>query len=127
MLFTSDEVGNPMDNHVATISSVDLASRIITLANPLPKKLTSTEDSIAAGYGEMYGVEVGLLTRRITLQPDNMADVNDMIGGHTIIFHTPNVAQNIRGVEFRRFGQQGNLGRYPLHFREYFQYTYYVE
>lgn len=73
------------------------------------------EDSEAEGYGDMYGVEVALLTRRFTLEPK---DNNNLIGGHTIIFHTPHVAQNIKGVEFRRFGQQGNIGRYPLHFRK---------
>ena len=95
---------------------MDSVSGIITLTSPLPKHLTSTEDSIAAGYGTLYGVEVAILTRRITFEPE---DNTDLIGGHTIIFHTPDVAQNIQGVELRRFGQQGSVGRYPLHFREY--------
>ena len=34
-----------------------------------------------------------------------------MIGGHSIILHSPEIIQNIRGIEFNRFGQQGNLGR----------------
>jgi hypothetical protein len=116
LLFTSDEVSAPTDNQLATIHSVDSVSGIITLTSPLPKHLTSTEDSIASGDGALYGVEVAILTRRITFEPE---DNTDLIGGHTIIFHTPDIAQNIQGVELRRFGQQGSVGRYPLHFREY--------
>ena len=33
-----------------------------------------------------------------------------------MIFNTPDVAQRLEGVEIRNFGQQGNLGRYPIHF-----------
>jgi len=39
-------------------------------------------------------------------------------GGHLIIFHTPNVAQRLEGVEIRNFGQQGTIGRYPIHFHK---------
>jgi len=42
----------------------------------------------------------------------------DLHGGHLIIFHTPNVAQRLEGVEIRNFGQQGTLGRYPIHFHK---------
>ena len=37
------------------------------------------------------------------------------IGGHTIISHTQ-TPQFIQGVEFNGLGQQGRLGRYPVHF-----------
>lgn len=109
---------NMPDMHIATMASTTNLfdhTHNITLTVPLPRRLTSVEDSEAEGYGDMYGVEVALLTRRFTLEPK---DNNNLIGGHTIIFHTPHVAQNIKGVEFRRFGQQGNIGRYPLHFRK---------
>jgi len=43
---------------------------------------------------------------------------SDHHGGHLIIFHTPNVAQRLEGVEIRQFGQQGTLGRYPIHFHK---------
>lgn len=41
---------------------------------------------------------------------------SNLHGGHLIIYHTPGVAQRLEGVEIRDFGQQGNLGRYPIHF-----------
>lgn len=63
--------------------------------------MTSVQD----GYGEHYAVEVALITRRITFVPDG--DNADLIGGHTIILHTPSVVQNIKGIEFLKFGQQG--------------------
>ena len=50
-------------------------------------------------------MEVALITRRITFVPDG--DNADLIGGHTIILHTPSVVQNIKGIEFLKFGQQG--------------------
>ena len=53
------------------------------------------------------------MDRYISFEP---YDQEGLIGGHTIILHSPEIIQNIRGVEFRKFGQQGNLGRYPLHF-----------
>ena len=40
---------------------------------------------------------------------------DDLIGGHMIIYWTPN-PQHLEGVEIRNFGQQGRLGRYPTHF-----------
>ena len=39
-------------------------------------------------------------------------DPNQRHGAHLIILHTPGVIQKLEGVEFRNFGQQGNLGRY---------------
>jgi hypothetical protein len=58
-----------------------------------------------------YAVEIALLSRNIVFEgakddPDNLS------GAHLIIFQTPNIVQKIEGVEFRNFGQQGNLGRY---------------
>ena len=111
LLLTPDGF-DPAEAQVATIESVNLFDGAITLTAPLSRKLTSADD----GYGEMYAVEVALLTRRVVLEPDDDAGA---MGGHSIVMHTPNVVQNIRGVEFRRFGQQGRLGRYPVHFREY--------
>ena len=111
LLLTPDDIANPAAAEVATIASVD--GDVLTLANPIGKKLTAVGD----GYGEMVAVEVALLTRRVIFEPEPNTDMTT--GGHTIIMHTPHVAQNIKGVEFRRFGQAGNVGRYPLHFRKF--------
>ncbi len=66
-------------------------------------KMTSHEDSEG-----VFGVEVALLSRNIAFASDS-----DQYGegGHLIIFHT-NRAQQLDGVSFQKFGQQGNLGRY---------------
>lgn len=59
--------------------------------------------------------EVALLSRNVmvTATPDPS---NELHGGHLIILHTPNVQQHLEGVQFKQMGQQGNLGRYPIHF-----------
>jgi hypothetical protein len=60
-----------------------------------------------------YAVEVGLLSRNV-LFTSSVAN-GSLIGGHFWIFNTPNVPQKIFGVEIKNFGQQGTLGRYPIH------------
>lgn len=69
---------------------------------------------------------VGLLTRDIqivsegdTAQPDGMdnfpAKKGNYYGGHTIVRQGVALYQ-VQGVEFRRLGQGGAIGRYPVHF-----------
>lgn len=58
-----------------------------------------------------FAVEVALLARNIVFEGAE-DDPNDLHGAHLIVFHTPLVEQKLQGVEFRNFGQQGNLGRY---------------
>lgn len=62
-----------------------------------------------------FAVEVALLSRNILFEGAK-DDTNTIHGGHFIVFHTPQVVQNINGVDFQNFGQQGTLGRYPIHF-----------
>lgn len=59
-----------------------------------------------------FAVEVALLSRNILLE----GGPNPQDGGHMWVYQTPTIEQSIVGVEFRRFGQQGKLGRYPIHF-----------
>ena len=61
-----------------------------------------------------YAVEVALLSRNIVFEgaPD---DSNDLHGAHLMVFLT-GTPQLLQGVEFRNFGQQGNIARYPIHF-----------
>ena len=61
-----------------------------------------------------FAVEVALLSRNILF--DAMLSSWADHGGHFWVFHTPRIHQMIEGVEIRNFGQQGTLGRYPLHF-----------
>lgn len=79
----------------------------ILLESPIVKPTTAKE------YPD-FAVEVALLSRNILFKSGK--DENLSHGGHLWIRHTPDVAQTIQGVEFRDFGQQGTLGRYPIHF-----------
>jgi len=81
----------------------------ITVDLPLPAYFTHATLKTAPDYA----VEVASLSRKIIFEGE---DDEDLIGGHMIIYHTPNVIQRIEGAEFVNFGQQGNLGRYPIHF-----------
>lgn len=60
-----------------------------------------------------FAVEVALLSRNIEFIGGH--DDIDNHGGHLWILNTPNVAQTLVGVNVRNFGQQGSLGRYPIH------------
>ena len=61
-----------------------------------------------------FAVEVALLSRNILFEGGTDTQIRH--GAHFMVFHTPTIVQNINGVEFRNFGQQGLLGRYPIHF-----------
>lgn len=59
--------------------------------------------------------EVALLTRNIRIEGQAEGGAFALEGGHFISAYT-GVPQAIEGVEFTRLGQQGTLGRYPVHF-----------
>lgn len=61
-----------------------------------------------------YAVEVALLSRNIVFEGG--PDLTPRHGGHFSVFNTPGVLQLVSGLEVRNFGQQGTLGRYPIHF-----------
>lgn len=58
---------------------------------------------------EDFAAEVALLSRNIVMESPPGSG-----GGHFWVMQTPHVNQEIRGVEFRNFGQAGLLGRYPV-------------
>lgn len=60
-----------------------------------------------------YCGEVGLLTRNIVFKGDSTSD-SSLFGGH-LLMRSATIAR-ISAVEFTRFGQQGVVGRYPVHF-----------
>ncbi|KAL7551020.1 hypothetical protein ACHAWF_014219 [Thalassiosira exigua] len=104
----------PEDAVVAEVESVDNTTGALTLVDGIPRPLSVADDPMAP-------VEIALLDRNIRFVAED-DDVDHPIvdghghGGHLIVFHTPNVAQLLQGVEMRGMGQQGNLGRYPIHF-----------
>lgn len=99
------------DHQVREITEINLLqdgdfARVLLNA-PLPRP-TTVRDSAD------FAVEVALLSRNIVLEGG--ADVNPLHGGHFWVFHTPIISQHIEGLEIKNFGQQGILGRYPIHF-----------
>ena len=73
----------------------------------------SDPNTIANELPEL-AAEVASLNRPVKF--DSIEDSNDNHGGHLIVMHTPDVAQNVEGVEINHFGQQGILGRYVSSF-----------
>lgn len=100
------------DHQVFTVESKDSNSFEFDFATQGMYKSFPT----LAGPGEpIYAAEIARLTRRFVFEAQ--ADNPDpLLGGHFIVMHTPNVVQTISGLEIRNFGQQGRLGRYPVHF-----------
>ena len=62
-----------------------------------------------------FAVEIALLSRNIRFEGATDSD-DPLFGAHLMVMQTPDVVQHLEGVEFRNFGQQGLLGRYPIHF-----------
>ena len=78
----------------------------LTLDSPIPRPTTVRDNP-------MFAVEVALLSRNILFQGG--PDSNPLHGGHFWIIHTPGARHLVEGVEVKNFGQQGTLGRYPIH------------
>ena len=91
---------------ILTIGSVDVAEGTITVN--LSKKQIG--DPFTVKSEPMMAAEVASLNRPVKFT--SVKDNSGQHGGHLIIFHTPNVAQMLEGVEVRAFGQTGILGRY---------------
>jgi hypothetical protein len=62
-----------------------------------------------------FAVEVALLSRNVAIEGALDGLDATRIGGHLMVMHTEGIAQTLHGVKFERMGQQGNLGRYPIH------------
>jgi len=82
---------------------ISVAGTTVTLDAPL------TYTHWGAGYEK---AEVGLLTRNILFKSDD--GLNSAFGGHLIMRAAAQA--NLRGIEFKGFGQRGVVGRYPVHF-----------
>lgn len=110
LLVTSDAF-NTAAHTTYTVDSVDETTGEIFLQEVMPRLFPSL-----AGPGEPeFAVEVALLRRDVIFDAE-LDPLEDWIGGHSIVYHTPNVVQTIQGVKFDNFGQEGILGRYPVHF-----------
>lgn len=87
--YRQDFIGDPF----TLDTDPDMASEIASLSRPVVFDSVTDHDHWHPDYG----------TKQIH-------------GGHLIVYHTPNVVQRIEGIQVQHFGQQGNLGRYPIHF-----------
>jgi len=112
LLVTSDD--SRYDGHSTfTVGSVDKATGDVVLVETMPRVFPTEE-----GPGEPeFAVEVALLRRDVVFTAETDLD-EDWIGGHSIVYFTPTVVQTIQGVRFNNFGQEGLLGRYPIHFHK---------
>lgn len=92
---------------VRRIISSDKETGLLTLSAQVGNPISKEES-------EDFAIEVASLNRGIVFEAESDSG-DENIGGHLIVHHTSS-SQNIQGVEVRNFGQQGNLGRYPIHF-----------
>mmetsp|Transcript_33357 Transcript_33357/g.49078 ORF Transcript_33357/g.49078 Transcript_33357/m.49078 type:complete len:1022 (-) Transcript_33357:371-3436(-) len=81
---------------------------------PSKKKKTAVDETF--GYAD-FAVEVALLDRSLVIQgKEEIEDDLKTFGGHVIVLHTPMIEQHLEGALLTNMGQQGKLGKYPLHF-----------
>jgi hypothetical protein len=102
------------EHQVRTIKSLrDVSGGLveIELSHPIVRPTTAKDPHPDC---DIYAVEVALLSRNIVFEGGH--DSNSAHGGHFIVTNTPNVPQVFQGVDVKNFGQQGTLGRYPIHF-----------
>ncbi|GAQ79268.1 hypothetical protein KFL_000270270 [Klebsormidium nitens] len=101
---------------ITGVSNGSAGGSVIRLGRPLT--YMHWGDPLDAGIDERIiyqTAEVALLTRHILIQGVREAGNYSLEGGHFIIFQTQ-TPQYIEGVELTSMGQQGTLGRYPMHF-----------
>jgi hypothetical protein len=67
---------------------------------PIPRPMMLGDDND-------FPVQVALLSRNVVFESIS----NDVEGGHLIVHRTPNLMQNIIGVEFKNFGNAGLFDR----------------
>jgi hypothetical protein len=76
-------------------------------------KKTAADETF--GYPD-FAVEAALLDRSLIIEGTKEEGELSTLGGHLIFLHTPHVHQHLEGALLQNMGQQGRLGRYPLHF-----------
>ncbi|CAI5467058.1 unnamed protein product [Closterium sp. Yama58-4] len=89
----------------------------VGLAKPLRFRHEGTLQGTPDGVGGTVDIrgEVALLDRNIIIRGLKEKAPYDTDGGHFMVFMTK-TPQFIEGVQFLGLGNQGTLGRYPLHF-----------
>jgi len=107
-------------DHTASILNADINGGTLTVSEPLPEMFAYA----TVGAAPDFASRVASMRRSIFLDAEEEEANGEvegetdkmLIGGHLIVYLTPGVAQTFEGVEITNFGQQGNLGKYPIHF-----------
>jgi hypothetical protein len=126
VIATTDEVADHTEKHIILQVSTDGATSGLSVIT-LETSLLYTHWGEVLTYGDRsivnMSAEVGLLSRNIRIVTRREDDPgNPLMGGHFGVFHTL-TPQYIDGVEFVRMGQQGLIGRYPIHFHMSLDHT----
>lgn len=107
---------DPAKAEKATVQNVSTDGKTITLSAALTNRHAGTNTCLTSG-AESRCVEerseVGLLSRNVKVTgPTNTPTTG--FGGHTIVL--PGGEMRIEDIEMYDMGQEGVLGRYPLHY-----------
>jgi len=94
---------------IITAVTIIEGNAVVFIDPPIFKPTTELDDP-------RFAVEIALLSRNIAFTSKDDDPSHPFHGPHLMILQTPKVAQNIIGVDFRGFGQQGTAGRYPINF-----------
>jgi hypothetical protein len=93
------------------VTVTDVQGRVVRFTPALQHRHWGTLQTFAGRTVDQRAA-VGLLTRDIVIQGD-ASSATDQFGGHVMVM--PGGFARVAGVEFRRLGQMGRMGRYPLH------------
>ncbi|GJP48947.1 hypothetical protein CLOM_g8217 [Closterium sp. NIES-68] len=114
---TSNDL-NEAEHHVIASVAADVSTPGVFRINlRTPLRHTHQGEVLSDGGSGTVGIfgEVALLDRHVSIQGTNEEAPHQYDGGHFIIYMTP-TPQTLEGVQFKGLGNQGNLGRYPVHF-----------
>ena len=107
---------NYKKGHIAQLSGADVSNGKIIVSQPIPEVFVhATQQVTSLFYSRVASLERSVFfdAEEEQAEGDVPGEVDKfLIGGHMIVFMTPNVAQKVEGVKVTNFGQQGNLGRY---------------
>jgi hypothetical protein len=101
------------------IATVTNGGITLTLQQPLQYYHFGGKADLSDNFGVEERAEVGLLTRSIKLTSNvTQGDSNPYkaFGGGHLMIQRYFSGVVIQGVEFEKFGQGGQIGRYPIHF-----------
>ncbi|CAI5504735.1 unnamed protein product [Closterium sp. Naga37s-1] len=114
---TSNDL-NEAEHHQITSVAADISNPGVFRINlQTPLRHTHQGEVLPDGGTGTVGIfgEVALLDRHVSIQGTNEAAPHQLDGGHFIIYMTP-TKQTLEGVQFKGLGNQGTLGKYPVHF-----------